>query len=74
MPPFRMPFTSKRSVPPVETNDENVRPNSLDGNVKSPYGRDKPSLALGLKEKKVEPNEFKLSCMLSSLPAYLHHG
>ena len=67
MPPFRMPFTSKRPTAPVDTAaDENARPNSLDGNgngnVKSPYGRDKPSLALGTKEKKIEPNEFKLSC------------
>ncbi len=57
-----MPFTSKRNMAPIEPVDENARPNSIDGNVKSPYGREKPSLALGLKEKKVEPNEFKLSC------------
>jgi len=66
MPPFRMPFTSKRTVAPTEPVDENARPNSLDGNVTSPYGREKPSLALGLKEKKAEPNEFKLSSVNDS--------
>ncbi|KIW95342.1 uncharacterized protein Z519_03926 [Cladophialophora bantiana CBS 173.52] len=67
MPPFRMPFTSKRPAAPIETtNDENARPNSFDGNVKSPYSRDKPSLALGVKEKTVEPNEFKLSSVNDS--------
>jgi len=68
MPPFRsyMPFTSKRPTAPVDTSDENARPGSFDGNVKSPYGRDKPSLALGIKEKKIESNEFKLSSVNDS--------
>ena len=66
MPPFRMPFTSKRPTAPTDTPDENVRPNSVDGNVKSPYGKEKPSLALGIKEGKAEPNEFKLSCTPST--------
>ncbi|KIX95649.1 uncharacterized protein Z520_08769 [Fonsecaea multimorphosa CBS 102226] len=66
MPPFRMPFTSKRPTAPIETNDENARPNSFDGNIKSPYSKDKPSLALGIKEKTVEPNEFKLSSVNDS--------
>jgi len=63
MPPFRLPFSSKR--PTINTDpaiDENARPTPNDANVASPY-RDKPSLALGLKEKRIEPNEFKLSCM-----------
>lgn len=62
MAPFRIPFTSKKtpaSRDPI-SNNENVDPNS-------PYGRDKPSLALGMKEKKDEPNEFKLSCELPPL-------
>jgi hypothetical protein len=52
-----MPFSSKKSVAlnPAQLNNENVDPND-------PYGRPKPSLALGMKEKKDEPNEFKLSC------------
>jgi hypothetical protein len=62
MPPFRMPFTSKRPTAPTEAVDENLRPNSVDSKVQSPYGKEKPSLALGIKEKKIEPNEFKLSC------------
>ncbi|EXJ58749.1 hypothetical protein A1O7_06179 [Cladophialophora yegresii CBS 114405] len=68
MPPFRMPFTSRRPAPnaPTETTDENARPDSFDGNVKSPYGKGKPSLALGIKEKKIEPNEFKLSSVNDS--------
>lgn len=59
MPPFRLPFTSKKPV----TNeviqgvpDENAKPEPLG----SPY---KPSLALGQKEKRQDVNEFKLSCM-----------
>lgn len=63
MPPFRIPFTSKR--PTVNTDsvtDENARPTPNGDHVTSPYTKDKPSLALGLKERKDEPNEFKLSC------------
>jgi len=65
MPPFRMPFTSRRPNLSVETNDENARPAPNDGNIASPY-RDKPSLALGIKEKREEPNEFKLSSVNDS--------
>lgn len=64
MPPFRIPFTSRRGpvVNGTEANDENARPASHNANNKnSPYSS-KPSLALGVKEKKIEPNEFKLSC------------
>ncbi|KAK5073954.1 hypothetical protein LTR64_006905 [Lithohypha guttulata] len=55
MAPFRIPFTSKRPTPAVVdiTTDENAKP--APG---SPY---KPSLALGTKERREEPNEFKLS-------------
>ncbi|EHY55531.1 hypothetical protein HRR83_009474 [Exophiala dermatitidis] len=67
MPPFRMPFTSKR--PTVTTTaepvDENSRPTSHDGNVTSPY-KEKPSLALGMKERREAPNEFKLSSVNDS--------
>lgn len=71
MPPFRIPFTSRRPVVPngVETaSDENARPASHDSNVSSPYTerREKPSLALGIKERHDEPNEFKLSCTRAS--------
>ncbi|KAK6376152.1 uncharacterized protein PV06_02105 [Exophiala oligosperma] len=65
MPPFRMPFTSRRPVTNEPTSDENARPTSMDGLISSPY-RDKPSLALGLKEKRAEPNEFKLSSVNDS--------
>lgn len=66
MAPFRIPFTSKKTPASRDSisNNENVDPNS-------PYGRDKPSLALGTKEKKDEPNEFKLSCELP--PASIIH-
>ena len=69
MPPFRIPFTSKRS--PVANgldtsiNDENARPGSNGADVSSPY-KDKPSLALGVKGSKEEPNEFKMSCTTAS--------
>jgi len=60
MAPFRIPFTSRK---PANSNsevqpmtDENVKPTSAAG---SPY---RPSLALGVKERREEPNEFKLSC------------
>lgn len=58
MAPFRIPFTSKRpTTNGVEIpSDENVKPS-----LGSPY---KPSLALSTKERRDEPNEFKLSCML----------
>ena len=65
MPPFRLPFTSRKGpvVNGTEVSDENARPASHDpNNTRSPYSS-KPSLALGVKEKKIEPNEFKLSCM-----------
>lgn len=56
MAPFRIPFTSKKptngSADPI--NDENSKP--------SPNNPYKPSLALGIKERRDEPNEFKLSC------------
>ncbi len=61
MPPFRMPFTSRRPVA-TDVADENARPTSMDQSVTSPY-KDKPSLALGIKEKRADLNEFKLSCM-----------
>lgn len=37
-------------------NNENVNPQI--------YGPLKPSLALGMKERRAEPNEFKLSCTM----------
>lgn len=64
MPPFRMPFTSRRPAVASESNDENARPSSKDSHATNPY-KEKPSLALGIKEKQEEPNEFKLSCMRS---------
>lgn len=56
MAPFRIPFTSKKPINgAVETvTDENVKP--VNG------GPFKPSLALGVKERRDEPNEFKMSC------------
>ena len=56
MAPFRIPFTSRKPVNNAAetTTDENVKP--VTG---SPF---KPSLALGMKERREEPNEFKLSC------------
>ncbi|KAI1616597.1 hypothetical protein EDD37DRAFT_70529 [Exophiala viscosa] len=63
MPPFRMPFSSRRPTVPSEPNDENARPSSKDAS--SPY-KEKPSLALGVKEKQEEPNEFKLSSVNDS--------
>jgi hypothetical protein len=68
-----MPFTSKRPNGAIETTDENVRPTSHDGKVDSPY-REKPSLALGIKEKRAEPNEFKLSCMRRAFTPFLDKG
>ena len=64
MPPFRIPFTSRKgpAANGTEVTDENARPAA--GNAQtnnSPYSS-KPSLALGTKERKDEPNEFKLSC------------
>lgn len=55
MPPFRISFTSKKPVNGVaETStDENARPGANNF-----Y---KPSLALGIKERRDEPDEFKLS-------------
>jgi hypothetical protein len=66
MPPFRIPFTSRKG--PVtngtEVTDENARPGSRDVKASnSPYSS-KPSLALGKKESQDEPNEFQLSCTL----------
>lgn len=62
MPPFRIPFTSRRPVPNgVDVNDENARPTTHDTTSSSPY-QSKSSLALNIKEKKEDPNEFKLSC------------
>ncbi|KAK5378704.1 hypothetical protein LTR11_004399 [Exophiala xenobiotica] len=61
MPPFRMPFTSRRPVA-TDVADENARPTSRDQSVTSPY-KDKPSLALGIKEKRADLNEFKLSSL-----------
>jgi len=58
MAPFRIPFTSRKPAANVaETpTDENVNPTPG-----SPY---RPSLALGVKERREEPNEFKLSCTI----------
>ncbi len=67
MPPFRIPFTSRKPVNGVNVNDENARPTSHDSQTSSPY-QSKSSLALNIKEKREEPNEFKLSCMRVSLP------
>ncbi|KAK7903095.1 hypothetical protein LTR67_001112 [Exophiala xenobiotica] len=64
MPPFRMPFTSRRPVA-TDVADENARPTSRDQSVTSPY-KDKPSLALGIKEKRADLNEFKLSSVNDS--------
>ncbi|KIX04609.1 uncharacterized protein Z518_05479 [Rhinocladiella mackenziei CBS 650.93] len=64
MPPFRMPFSSKRPTT-TEPIDENARPTPNGENVTSPY-RERPSLALGIKEKQQEPNEFKLSSVNDS--------
>lgn len=57
MPQFRIPFTSKK---PANVNIETASDENENPALKGPY---KPSLALGMKEKPVEPNEFKLSCM-----------
>ncbi|EXJ85210.1 hypothetical protein A1O3_05885 [Capronia epimyces CBS 606.96] len=65
MPPFRMPFSSKRPMVTTEPVDENARPTSNDGHVTSPY-RDKPSVALGVKERREAPDEFKLSSVNDS--------
>ncbi|EXJ85905.1 hypothetical protein A1O1_06274 [Capronia coronata CBS 617.96] len=65
MPPFRMPFTTKRPTVSTEPVDENSRPTSNDGSVTSPY-RDKPSVALGIKERREAPDEFKLSSVNDS--------
>lgn len=65
MAPFRMPFSTKR--PPNgtidTTTDENIKPGSG-----SPY---KPSLALGTKERRDEPNEFKMSCKAAVLLQFM---
>ncbi|KIV88794.1 hypothetical protein PV10_08437 [Exophiala mesophila] len=67
MPPFRIPFTSKRPTVNTESvTDENARPTPNGDHVTSPYTKDKPSLALGLKERRDEPNEFKLSSVSDS--------
>ena len=64
MPPFRIPFTSKKPVPNgVDVNDENTRPASHGSGAASPY-QSKSSLALNVKEKKENSLEYKLSCML----------
>lgn len=63
MPPFRIPFTSKKPVANVvSVGDENTRPATHDSHTSSPY-QSKSSLALNFKEKKEEPNEFKLSAV-----------
>ena len=51
-------------------NDENARPVSQGAEVSSPYNKDKPSIALNVKERKQEPNEFKLSCMQHPMPPH----
>lgn len=60
MAPFRIPFTSKKPINGVveTTTDENVKP--VNG------GPFKPSLALGVKERREEPNEFKMSSVTDS--------
>lgn len=60
MAPFRMPFSKKPTTlnGSVYHSNENVDPNAV---------KDKPSVALGTKEKKDEPNEFKLSCVSQSM-------
>jgi hypothetical protein len=73
MPPFRIPFTSKKPATPTGFNDENVLPISNGTDIQSPY-RDKPSLALGTKGSKAEPNEFKLSCKMTCDPVEAIRG
>jgi len=59
MPPFRIPFTSKK---PATANsvDPLSEVNKLADDANTPY-KDRPSLALGIKGSREEPNEFKLS-------------
>jgi hypothetical protein len=59
MPPFRIPFTSKK---PAHSNgiDSLSEPNQPADDANTPH-KDKPSLALGIKGSREEPNEFKLS-------------
>ena len=59
MPPFRIPFTSKK--PPI-SNGLNPSDEAGDAveDANTPY-KDRPSLALGIKGNREEPNEFKLS-------------
>lgn len=61
MAPFRIPFTSRKPALNTAdvTNDENVKPVA--------ESQFKPSLALGLKERREEPNEFKLSCTIRNV-------
>jgi len=64
MPPFRNPFSSRK--PPTNglesINDENARPLSNGATEQAP----KPSLALGTKSDKEQPDEFKLSAVNDS--------
>lgn len=59
MPPFRIPFTSKKpatanGADPLSTPDQPI------DDANTPH-KDRPSLALGIKGSREEPNEFKLS-------------
>jgi len=64
MPPFRIPFTSKK---PATANGvdpfSEVKTPADDANT--PH-KDRPSLALGIKGSREEPNEFKLSAVNDS--------
>ena len=74
MPQFRIPFTSRKGpfVNDTEVTDENARPVAADAkNTNSPYSS-KPSLALGVRGKREETNEFKLSCLLPASRATSH--
>lgn len=64
MPPFRIPFTSKKPATSngVDPLSEESKP--LD-DANTPY-KDRPSLALGIKGSREEPNEFKLSAVNDS--------
>jgi hypothetical protein len=63
MPPFRIPFTNRKTpfLYGLETNnDENARPISGGGELPD-HNKARPSLALGIKGNREEPNEFKMS-------------
>jgi hypothetical protein len=59
MPPFRIPFTSKKPTASNGLDPLNGADRPVD-DANTPH-KDRPSLALGIKSSREEPNEFKLS-------------